>query len=55
MRRRALARERVTVDLTEIDFPPPRGQSESSPARIVAQVDDLEQMRLALELGLHAK
>ena len=53
VRRRALARERVTVDLTEIDFPPPREQSEASPARIVAQVDDLEQMRLALELGLH--
>jgi NAD+ synthase (glutamine-hydrolysing) len=53
VRRRALARERVTVELTEIEFAPPREQQATIPTRIVAQLDDLEQMRLALELGLH--
>ncbi|HEX4527477.1 MAG TPA: NAD+ synthase [Gaiellaceae bacterium] len=52
LRRRALARERVTVELTEIEFAPPREQQAAIPTRIVAQLDDLEQMRLALELGL---
>jgi NAD+ synthase (glutamine-hydrolysing) len=53
VRRRALARERVAVQFTEIDFGSPREQSDAIPARIVPQLDDLEQMRLALELGLH--
>ena len=53
VRRRALARERVAVELTEIEFAPPRHQDEARPVRIAAQIDDLEQMRLALELGLH--
>ena len=53
VRRRALARERVTVELAEFDFAPPRDQPDARPARIVPQLDDLEQMRLALELGLH--
>jgi NAD+ synthase (glutamine-hydrolysing) len=53
VRRRALARERVSVELTEIELPPPRDQADVAPARIAEQHDDLEQMRLALELGLH--
>jgi NAD+ synthase (glutamine-hydrolysing) len=53
VRRRALARERVKVELAEFDFSPPRDQPDARPARIVPQLDDLEQMRLALELGLH--
>ena len=53
VRRRALARERVAVELTEVEFASPREQQEATPARIVPQIDDLEQMRLALELGLH--
>ncbi len=53
VRRRALARERVAVELTEIEFAPPREQPGATPARIVPQLDDLEQMRLALALGLH--
>ncbi len=52
VRRRALARERTTVELREIELSPPREQRESVAARIVPQLDDLEQMRLALELGL---
>ena len=53
VRRRALARERVTVELAEFDFAAPRDQPDPRQARIVPQLDDLEQMRLALELGLH--
>jgi NAD+ synthase (glutamine-hydrolysing) len=53
VRRRAVARERVSVDLTEIELAPPREQAAATPARIAEQLDDLEQMRLALELGLH--
>jgi NAD+ synthase (glutamine-hydrolysing) len=53
VRRRALARERAAVDVFEVDFAPSREQREVTPARIVPQLDDLEQMRLALELGLH--
>ena len=53
VRRRALARERDAVELTEIEFAPPRDQHDATAARIVPQLDDLEQMRLALELGLH--
>jgi NAD+ synthase (glutamine-hydrolysing) len=53
VRRRALARERAAVDVIEVDFAPSRQQREVTPARIVPQLDDLEQMRLALELGLH--
>jgi NAD+ synthase (glutamine-hydrolysing) len=53
VRRRALARERVAAELTEVEFPSPREQQDATPARIVPQLDDLEQMRLALELGLH--
>jgi NAD+ synthase (glutamine-hydrolysing) len=53
VRRRALARERVKVELAEFDFSPPRDQPVARPGRIVPQLDDLEQMRFALELGLH--
>src|SRR4051812_33538865 len=52
VRRRALARERVQVSLTDVELAPPRAQSTKLETRIVDQVDDLEQMRLALELGL---
>jgi NAD+ synthase (glutamine-hydrolysing) len=53
VRRRALARERVEVTATEFDFAPPREQSEPAHPELAPQLDDLEQMRLALELGLH--
>jgi NAD+ synthase (glutamine-hydrolysing) len=53
VRRRALARERVSVEVQEIELGPPRAQADTAPARIAEQLDDLEQMRLALELGLH--
>ena len=36
-----------------LELPPPRAQAAASPVRIVPQLDDLEQMRLALELGVH--
>ena len=53
VRRRALARERAAVEVTEIDFAAAREQQDVPAPRIVPQLDDLEQMRLALELGLH--
>jgi NAD+ synthase (glutamine-hydrolysing) len=53
VRRRALARDRARVELTSLELAPPRPQTEPIEPRIVPQVDDLEQMRLALELGLH--
>jgi NAD+ synthase (glutamine-hydrolysing) len=53
VRRRALARERVREELTEIELAPPRVHEAKLGARIAPQLDDLEQMRLALELGLH--
>jgi NAD+ synthase (glutamine-hydrolysing) len=52
VRRRALARERVEVEATEIELAPPRAQTEPAHPPLAAQLDDLEQMRLALELGL---
>ncbi|MGZ4338842.1 MAG: NAD+ synthase [Gaiellaceae bacterium] len=52
VRRRALARERVRVEVTQIELAPPREQSEPAHPPLAPQVDDLEQMRLALELGL---
>jgi NAD+ synthase (glutamine-hydrolysing) len=56
-RRRALARDRDEPPKVEtVVLPEPKGQTPSKPdpSRTVAQlVDDLEQMRLALELGLH--
>jgi NAD+ synthase (glutamine-hydrolysing) len=53
VRRRALARDRVRAELTSVELAPPREQQQPLEPRIVPQVDDLEQMRLALELGLH--
>jgi NAD+ synthase (glutamine-hydrolysing) len=53
LRRRSLARERGRVELTSLELAPPREQTEPLEPRVVPQVDDLEQMRLALELGLH--
>jgi len=53
VRRRALARERVEVTATEFDLTPPREQTEPAHPELAPQLDDLEQMRLALELGLH--
>src|SRR4029077_7173728 len=53
VRRRALARDRERSELTSVELAPPRKQDQPLAPRIVPQVDDLEQMRLALELGLH--
>jgi NAD+ synthase (glutamine-hydrolysing) len=53
VRRRALARDRAQVEVTHVELAPPRSQHESVPTRIAGQLDDLEQMRAALELGLH--
>jgi NAD+ synthase (glutamine-hydrolysing) len=52
VRRRALARERVEVAATEFEFAPPHLQDEPAHPGPAPQLDDLEQMRLALELGL---
>jgi NAD+ synthase (glutamine-hydrolysing) len=52
VRRRALARERSDVRLEEIELEPPREQSDRLHPEPAPQLDDLEQMRLALELGL---
>ncbi len=53
VRRRALARDRNPLDVTELELAPARAQDTPLPSRIAEQLDDLEQMRLALELGLH--
>ena len=52
VRRRALARERVEVTATEFELAPPRQQTEPAHPELAPQLDELEQMRLALELGL---
>ncbi len=52
LRRRALARERVEVPATEFELAPPRDQTEAAHPELAPQLDDLEQMRLALELGV---
>ena len=52
VRRRALARERVEVEPKEIELAPPRAQTEPAHPELAPQLDELEQMRLALELGL---
>jgi NAD+ synthase (glutamine-hydrolysing) len=52
VRRRALARERAQTRLEEIELAPPRRQTEHLHPQPAPQLDDLEQMRLALELGL---
>jgi NAD+ synthase (glutamine-hydrolysing) len=53
VRRRALARGRRLRDAQIVDLPPPRAQTDARHPAPKPQVDDLEQMRLALELGLH--
>ena len=52
VRRRALARERAEVQVTTIELAPPREQESAAHPQLAPQLDDLEQMRLALELGL---
>jgi NAD+ synthase (glutamine-hydrolysing) len=51
-RRRALAREREIPDPPVIDLGEPRDQRSAARPPVAEPVDDLEQMRLALELGL---
>jgi NAD+ synthase (glutamine-hydrolysing) len=53
VRRRALARDREPVEASVVELGAPRAQNDPAASRIVPQVDDLEQMRLALELGVH--
>src|SRR5262249_28176749 len=53
VRRRALARERTDVEAATIELAPPRTQETAAHPPLAPQLDDLEQMRLALELGLH--
>jgi NAD+ synthase (glutamine-hydrolysing) len=54
VRRRALARERERdIKVREIELAPPREQSSPAHPTPAEQLGDLEQMRLALELGLH--
>ena len=52
VRRRSLAHESERERPTTIELAPPREQSEALAPRIVPQTGELEQMRLALELGL---
>jgi NAD+ synthase (glutamine-hydrolysing) len=52
VRRRALARERIEMTATEVELAPPRKQAEPAHPELAQQLDELEQMRLALELGL---
>jgi NAD+ synthase (glutamine-hydrolysing) len=52
VRRRALARERPPAELTEVELPPVRAQTEPAHPDLAPQLGELEQMRLALELGL---
>ncbi|MFL5927544.1 MAG: NAD+ synthase [Gaiellaceae bacterium] len=51
-RRRALARERMEVRAEVIELAPPRQQDQTRHPEPADQLDVLEQMRLALELGL---
>jgi NAD+ synthase (glutamine-hydrolysing) len=51
-RRRALARERDVPDPPVVDLGPEKKQSELARPKLAEPLDELEQMRLALELGL---
>jgi NAD+ synthase (glutamine-hydrolysing) len=51
-RRRARARERRQAKLEVLELSPPRPQSSAAHPEPAPQVEELEQMRLALELGL---
>jgi NAD+ synthase (glutamine-hydrolysing) len=53
VRRRALARDREEIEVEDVELAPPRAQDSPLQPRIADQLDDLEQMRAALELGLH--
>jgi NAD+ synthase (glutamine-hydrolysing) len=56
VRRRALAREREEippVDIIHVGAPGPSSNGNKAKGEVVPFVDELEQMRLALELGLH--
>jgi NAD+ synthase (glutamine-hydrolysing) len=56
VRRRALAREREEippVDIIHIGVPGPSSNGTKATGEVAPFVDELEQMRLALELGLH--
>ena len=56
VRRRALARERAQPpEATVVELGPPRPSRDGEPARpqLAPRLDELEQMRLALRLGLH--
>jgi NAD+ synthase (glutamine-hydrolysing) len=53
VRRRALARGRRPREIQVIELTPPVAQDDVRHPAPKPQVDDLEQMRLALELGLH--
>ena len=52
VRRRALARDQATVPVSEITFPPLPPFDRGTSAVIAEPLDELEQMRLALGLGL---
>jgi len=52
VRRRSLARARARVEATNVELAPPREQTEAAHPTPAGQLGDLEQMRLALELGL---
>ncbi|MGZ4290928.1 MAG: NAD+ synthase, partial [Gaiellaceae bacterium] len=52
VRRRSLGRERGPVQADEVKLAPVRSQAEVRHGVLAAQLGDLEQMRLALELGL---
>jgi NAD+ synthase (glutamine-hydrolysing) len=56
VRRRALAREREeipAVEIIHVGSPGPSRNGNKATAEVVPFVDELEQMRLALELGIH--
>jgi NAD+ synthase (glutamine-hydrolysing) len=53
VRRRARARDRMPVEVTVVELGPPREQAEAAHPAPAGLLNDLEQMRLALELGLH--
>jgi len=52
VRRRSLARGRRLREAQIVDLPPPRDHADARHPAPKPQVDDLEQMRIALELGL---
>jgi NAD+ synthase (glutamine-hydrolysing) len=54
VRRRSLVRDSQALEPTVVELAPPREQTGGAVhGAVAAQLDDLEQMRLALELGLH--